>query len=116
HWAPPPATPGDTRALHPQGEPRHIKDSQTGLGVTHLAIADAGQDVGERARDDLDELVTLVRGRPSYEPTRHEEVNDLVREPRGGVDRREALQPLGRHSRLLEELAPRARLGRLARG
>src|SRR5207247_10048131 len=112
HWAPPPATPGDTRALHPQGEPRHIKDSQTGLGVTDLAIADAGQDFGERAGDDLDELVTLVGGRPSYEPTRHEEVNDLVREPRGGVDRGHALLTLSRNSRLLEHLAPPARFGR----
>jgi len=55
---------GDSRLLHLEDEPGHIKDSHNGLCVSHFAVPNAGQDLRQGLWHHLYELVALARTVP----------------------------------------------------
>src|ERR1041385_335022 len=110
-----PSSSGDSRLLHLEDEPGHIKDSHHGLCVSDFAVTNAGQDLRQGLWHHLDELVALARRFPRRELARQIEVDHLISEAGRGPDGGQPLQAAGRDACLFEQFATGARLGIFAR-
>src|SRR5687767_544231 len=78
-----------------------VEDRRKAFPVADLALTRELEHLRPGRRPDLDEFIGLARVLAFGEAGRHEEVDALVGEPRGRVDRREALDLPGAEPGLL---------------
>src|SRR6185503_11610439 len=86
-----------------------------GLGVADAAVADHGQDLGQRMDRDLEELARVELGGPLRQLARQKKLDRLVGVADRGMHHADAGPPVGDVAGFLEELALRGLQWRLAR-